>query len=466
MRVASRRYVLMSGLQQKKRQRPYEQKLLWSDCSSEPFVASCSNENPTVEDGLMEEILEQRNLRRALKRVRSNKGAPGVDGMTVKELGGYLRRHWPKIRAASMEGRYRPLPVRRKEIEKPDGGGWRLLGIPAVVDRFIQQAVAQVLSKRWEPIFSDSSFGFRPGRSQHDAVFRAQGYLRAGFRYVVDIDLSKFFDRVHHDRLMSRLTTRVKDARVLKLVRAFLESGVLVGGLTEPTDKGVPQGGPLSPVLSNIVLDELDKELERRGHRFVRYADDIVIYVRSKRAGERVLESVARFLTGRMRLEVNAAKSGVKHPWRSNLLGFTFTNSVDNPKIRLHWKTVKRLKERIRELTGRSCGRSLQWVIRDLTAYLHGWWNYFGIIQSINRLRGLRGWILRRLRALVWKQWKRPKPRARELMRRGIPRVNARRTGAARKGPWRMSAVKWVAFALPGHYFESLALVIPWSSTA
>ena len=456
----------MSGSQQQKGRESYGQQFLWDDCRSEPFAPSSCTESPTGEDQLLEKILEQENLRRALKRVRRNKGAPGVDRMTVKQLAGYLRRHWPKVQAAILEGRYQALPVRRKEIDKPDGSGLRLLGIPAVLDRFIQQAVAQVLSELWEPIFSDSSFGFRPGRSQKEAIVRAQEYVREGYRFVVDIDLSKFFDRVHHDRLMSRLATRVKDRRVLKLVRAFLESGVMVGGLTEPTDAGVPQGGPLSPLLSNVVLDEFDKELERRGHRFVRYADDIVIYVRSKRAGERVLESVTRFLTRRMRLQVNVNKSGVSRPWASKLLGFTFTNSVGNPQLRLHWKTVKRLKDRIRELTGRSCGRSLASVVGDLTAYLRGWWNYFGKIESRNRLVNLDRWLRRRLRMLVWKQWKRPKPRIRELISRGIPGAYAGPAGAARKGPWRMSRNRWVAFALPGHYFESLGLVIPWASHA
>ncbi|MFQ5793349.1 MAG: group II intron reverse transcriptase/maturase, partial [Acidobacteriota bacterium] len=284
--------------------------------------------------------------------MRRNKGAPGVDGMTVRELGRHLKKHWPKIKAAILEGRYRPLPVRRKEVNKPEGGV-RWLGIPAVLDRFIQAAVAQVLSGMWEPIFSESSFGFRPDRSQHDAVHRALEYVRAGYRYVVDIDLSKFFDRVCHDRLLSRLATRVKDPCVLKLIRAFLEAGVMVGGLTEATEEGVPQGGPVSPVLSNVVLDELDKELERRGLRFVRFADDIAIYVKSRRAGERVVQSVTRFITRRMRLKVNTDKSGVNRPWSSKLLGFTFTNSVEQPLIRLHWKTVKRMKERVRELTGR-----------------------------------------------------------------------------------------------------------------
>jgi group II intron reverse transcriptase/maturase len=334
------------------------------------------------------------------------------------------------------------------------------------LDRFIQQAVAQVLSEMWDPTFSDHSFGFRPGRSQKDAIVRAREYVRDGYRFVVDIDLSKFFDRVHHDRLISRLATRVKDRRVLKLVRAFLTAGVMVGGLTEPTDEGVPQGGPLSPLLSNVVLDEFDKELQNRGLRFVRYADDIAIYVQSQRAGDRVLESVTRFLTRRMRLQVNVDKSGVSRPWTSKFLGFTLTNSVRKPLIRLHWKTVKRLKDRIRELTARSCGRSLSNVVRDLTAYLRGWWNYFGSIESRNRLHDLDRWIRRRLRMLVWKQWKRPKPRIRELINRGIPAALAGPAGAARKGPWRMSRNKWVAFALPGHYFESLGLSIPWVSHA
>lgn len=455
----------MSGLQQWKWRGPYEQLSLWDDCSSEPFVASSICESPTGEVQLLEKILERENLRRALRQVRRNKGAPGVDGMTVHKLGRHLRKHWPKIKAAILEGRYRPLPVRRKEIGKPQGGV-RLLGIPTVLDRFIQAAVAQVLSAMWEPIFSESSFGFRPGRSQHDAVHRALGYVRAGHRYVVDMDLSKFFDRVCHDRLLSRLATRVKDPRVLKLIRAFLESGVMVNGLTEASEEGVAQGGPLSPVLSNVVLDELDEELERRGLCFVRFADDIVIYVKSRRAGERVLQSVTRFITRRMRLKVNADKSGVNRPWISKLLGFTFTNSAEQPLIRLHWKTVRRMKERVRELTGRSSGRSVKRVVRDLTVFLRGWWNYFGVIQSRNRLARLDVWIHRRLRALVWKQWKRARTRIANLIARGIPRAFAVPVGASRKGPWRMSQVKWVVFAVPGRYFESLGLVIPWTSHA
>ena len=283
---------------------------------------------------------------------------------------------------------------------------------------------------------------------------------------MVDIDLSKFFDRVCHDRLLSRLATRVKDPRVLKLIRAFLESGVMVDGLTEATEEGLPQGGPLSSVLSNVVLDELDKELERRGLRFVRFADDIVIYVKSRRAGQRVLQSVTRFITRRMRLKVNANKSGVNQPWTSKFLGFTFTNSVERPQIRLHWKTVKRLKERVRELTGRSSGRSVKRVVTDLSAFLRGWWNYFGLIQSRNRLARLDVWIHRRLRALIWKQWKRARTRIRELMARGISKAFAVPVGALRKGPWRISQVKWVVFAVPGRYFESLGLIIPWTSTA
>src|SRR3990172_9606742 len=452
VRGVSRRGVLMSGLEQGKWRGPYEQLSLWEDCSSEPFAASSIAESPTGEVQLLEKILERDNLRRALRQVRRNKGAPGVDGMTVPKLDRHLKKHWPKIKAAIMEGRYKPLPVRRKEIEKPEGGV-RLLGIPAVLDRFIQAAVAQVLSEIWEPIFSESSFGFRPNRGQHDAVCRALGYVKAGYRCVVDIDLSKFFDRVCHDRLLSRLATRVKDPRVLKLIRAFLESGVMVDGLTEATEEGLPQGGPLSSVLSNVVLDELDKELERRGLRFVRFADDIVIYVKSRRAGQRVLQSVTRFITRRMRLKINADKSGVNHPWASKFLGFTFTNSVERPQIRLHWKTVKRLKERVRELTGRSSGRSVKRVVTDLSAFLRGWWNYFGLIQSRNRLGRVLVWVFSWLGALVWEQWKRARTRITELMARGISKAFAVPVGASRKGPWRMSQVKWVVFSVPGRYF-------------
>ncbi len=386
--------------------------------------------------------------------------------MTVDQLPGYLQRHWPKIRASLLAGRYEPLPVRRKVIPKPDGGGERLLGIPAVLDRLLQQATAQVLQTMWDATFSDSSFGFRPGRSAQQAIRLAQTFVRAGHRVTVDMDLSKFFDRVNHDRLLSRLATRIEDRRVLRLIRVFLTSGVMIDGLVSPTEEGTPQGGPLSPLLSNIVLDELDRELERRGLHFVRYADDFVIYVRSRRAGERVMESVKRFVTRKLRLKVNEAKSSVGRPWDSKFLGFCFTNSRGNPLIRIHWKTIKRFRQRVAELTRRTCGRSLQRVINDLMSYIRGWWQYFSIAESRNRLRPLAHWIRRRLRALVWKQWKNRRTRVENLLKRGINRPFAVTTGCARKGPWRMSRVLWVTMALPDQYFQSRGMVFPWLDPA
>jgi RNA-directed DNA polymerase len=409
----------------------------------------------------MERILEWGNMRRAIKQVVRNKGAPGVDGMTVRQVKRYVKRHWTKIRKALLDGTYMPLPVRRKEIPKQEGG-FRLLGIPAVVDRVLQAATAQVLAPIWDPTFSEWSYGFRPERSARDAMVKYREHVREGLRYVVDIDLAKFFDRVNHDRLMARLSTKIIDKRVLKLIRRFLTSGVMIGGLVEPTDEGTPQGGPLSPLLSNIVLDELDKELEKRGLCFVRYADDCVIFVRSKRAGSRVMENVNHFIIKKLRLKVNQEKSAIGRPWQRKYLGFCLTNSRTNPKIRIHWKTIKRFKERVRDITARRRGHSLKQVIDELMGYVQGWWNYYRLTESFNRLRPLDHWIRRRLRALIWKQWKNRRTRVRELLKRGVFRRYALTTGCARKGPWRMSKVKWVQIALPDAYFTSLGLLLPW----
>jgi RNA-directed DNA polymerase len=432
------------------------------DTSSEEFIALRLSESPTGQIRLMESILERNNMNRAVKRVIKNKGAPGVDGMTVRKIKRYLKRHWTKIRKALLNGTYLPMPVRQKEIPKP-GGGVRLLGIPTVLDRVIQQAVTQVLTRIWDHTFSEMSFGFRPKRSQHDAIRQYREHVRSGLRYVVDIDLSKFFDRVNHDRLMSTLATRIKDKWVLKLIRSFLTSGVMIGGLEQPTEEGTPQGGPLSPLLSNIVLDELDKELEKRGLCFVRYADDCVIFVRSKRAGNRVMESIGRFIEKKLRLKVNREKSAVGRPWSSKYLGFCLTNSSKNPKIRIHWKTIKRFRERVREITARRRGRSISQVIYELKEYMYGWWNYYGITESFNRLRPLSHWVRRRLRAVIWKHWKNRRTRVGELLKRGVSKAFAVTTGCSRKGPWRMSKVKWVNIALPDAYFKSLGLSFPWT---
>jgi len=429
--------------------------------SSEEFVARHISESPTGRIRLMEFICERSNMRRAIRRVIKNKGAPGVDGMTVHKIKGHLKHHWTRIEKALLDGTYRPMPVRRKEIDKPEGGV-RLLGIPTVLDRVIQQAVAQVLTLIWDHTFSEYSFGFRPERSQHGAIRQHREYVRAGLRYVIDIDLTRFFDRVNHDRLMARLATRIKDKRVLKLIRSFLNSGVMVGGLERPTREGTPQGGPLSPILSNIVLDELDKELEKRELNFVRYADDCVILVKSERAANRVMKSISRFIEKKLRLKVNREKSAIGRPWDRKYLGFCLTNSRKNPKIRIHWKTIKRFRQRVREITARRRGRSLAQVIGELKQYMFGWWNYYGLTESFNRLRPLPHWIRRRLRAVIWKHWKNRRTRVRELLKRGVIRNYALTTGCARKGPWRMSKVKWVNIALPDEYFKSQGLVFPW----
>src|SRR3989454_6224390 len=343
---------------------------------TESSTATSGSESPARTNRLMEEVCERENLKEAWRQVKGNKGSAGVDGITVNQLTDYLKQHWPAIREQLLSGTYEPKPVRRVEIPKPDGGV-RKLGIPTVLDRLIQQAVMQVLQKRWDSTFSDHSYGFRPGRSAHQAVAQAQQYIAAGNRWVVDLDLEKFFDRVNHDKLIAAIARRVTDKRVLRLIGAFLKVGVLENGLVSPAEEGTPQGGPLSPLLSNIVLDELDRELERRKHRFVRYADDCNIYVRSQRAGQRVMSSVTGFLTRRLKLKVNEAKSAVARPVERKFLGFSFSSNKE-PKRRIAPKALLRCKQKIRELTRRTRGISLEQMTKELAAYLRGWKSYFG----------------------------------------------------------------------------------------
>jgi RNA-directed DNA polymerase len=404
----------------------------------------------------MEEVVERKNLGEALKRVKVNKGSPGIDGRTVGALPGYLKEHWPTIREQLLSGTYRPQPVKRVSIPKPDGGT-RNLGIPTVLDRFIQQAVLQVLQGRWDPTFSEHSYGFRPGRSAHQAVSRAQEYIAGGYGWVVDFDLEKFFDRVNHDRLMARVAQRVADKRLLKLLRAYLNAGVMEDGLVSPTREGTPQGGPLSPLLSNLVLDELDRELESRGHRFVRYADDCNIYVRSERAGQRVMESVKRFIHRRLKLKVNDSKSAVARPQERKFLGFSFTAGKEL-KRRIAPKALRRFKERVRELTRRTRGVSLEQMVEETARYLRGWIAYFGYCQTPSVLNHLDSWIVRRLRCVAWKHWKRGRRRFTELRRRGVSKTLAAKTAGSAHGPWRLSRSPALSYALPDSFFRSLDL--------
>ena len=418
----------------------------------EIFAASQIAERLGESDRLMEMILDRSNMIRAWKQVCANQGAPGVDGMKTDQLGEYLARHWPEIKNDLQNGTHKPLPVKRKEIPKPDGGV-RLLGIPTVLDRCIQQAIAQIVEQIWEPVFSEFSYGFRPGKSAHDAVIQGKRYMVDGYTHVVDMDLSKFFDRVNHDRLMSRLATRIKDKRVLKVIRQYLRSGVMIEGVAVHTEEGTPQGGPLSPLLSNIVLDELDKELERRGHKYVRYADDFRIYCKSLKAAERAMLSITRFLTVKLKLKVNQDKSAISRPWLRKFLGFTYFQMCGQSKIRVHAESMKRFKDKVRELTSRKRGKSLRQVIQELNRYIRGWWNYFRLVEAKSFLKGLKIWILRRLRSLAWKQWKNPKTRVRNLEKLGIAHKDAMLCGNARKKYWHTSKIKWVAIAMPEKYF-------------
>ena len=422
-------------------------------------TASSPPERPMFDERLMDVVLERRNMFEALHQVRTNQGSPGVDGMTVDALPDFLHEHWPRIKEQLLQGMYHPQEVKRVEIPKPGRQETRKLGIPCVLDRLIQQGMLQVLQRTWDPTFSEGSYGFRPGRSAHQAVAQAQAYIAQGYSYVVDIDLEHFFDRVCHDRLMSRLAQHIADKRMLKLLRAYLRAGILENGLTTFPTEGTPQGSPLSPFLSNVVLDELDKELEARGHRFCRYADDSNIYVRSARAGARVLASISRFITQRLKLAVNWSKSAVDRPWNRSFLGFSFTGGQRPKRRKIAPKALARFKARVKALTRRNQGRSLQQVIRVLSRYLRGWIGYFGLCQTPAVLRDLDSWIRHRLRCLQWKHWKVYHRRKAELIKRGITPKLAHTTAWSAKGPWRISHTPGVRMALNNHAFDQMGLV-------
>lgn len=417
-------------------------------------VHSWTNAEPNT---LMEQVLERPNLMRAYQRVVSNKGAAGVDQMPVTALKVHLQQHWPTLRERLLAGDYHPQPVRRVSIPKPQGGE-RILGIPTVQDRLIQQALHQALSPMLEPTFSDHSYGFRPGRSAHQAVKAMQRHINDGHRWVVDLDLAQFFDRVNHDVLMGLLARRISDRRILTLIRRYLQAGMLNGGLVSPRRHGAPQGGPLSPLLSNVLLTELDRELERRGHRFCRYADDCNIYVRSKRAGERVMASITHFLETRLRLKVNTDKSAVDRPWRRNFLGYS-VSWHKQVRLRIAPKSLKAYRAKLRPLLKRSRGQSLTTTIRNLNPVLRGWANYYRLTASKRPVEALDGWIRRRLRLILWQQWKRARPRARNLMRLGLPESRARKSAGNGRGPWWNSGASHLHAALPKRVFDRLSLV-------
>jgi RNA-directed DNA polymerase len=406
---------------------------------------------------LLDRVLDNENLYEAYRRVVKNRGAPGIDGMTVEELGPYLKEHWHEIREQMLSSRYMPQAVRGVEIPKASGGK-RLLGIPTVLDRFIQQAIHQVLNRLYDPTFSESSYGFREGRSAHGAVNRAREYVEAGYRWVVDMDLEKFFDRVNHDIMMSRLGKRVKDKRLLGIIRRYLQAGMFWGGLTSARQEGTPQGGPLSPLLSNILLDELDKELERRGHRYVRYADDCNIYVQSEEAGRRVLESITRWLEKKLKLRVNREKSGVDRPWKRRFLGYSMTSNRE-PKLKISPKSIERLKANLKAIFRKGRGRKVAAIIEELKPKLRGWIRYYRLTKVKGILEQLDQWIRRRLRCIIWRQMKRVYARAKALIRRGLEEERAWRSAKNQRGPWWNAGASHMNQAYPKSYFEKLGLI-------
>ena len=421
--------------------------------SAEP---SPVRDNGKSDVAVWEAVFEKENLRTALKRVESNKGAAGIDGMEVKDLSGYLKAHWKEVREALESGKYRPSPVRRVEIPKPDGGV-RQLGIPTVLDRLIQQAIAQVITPMFEAVFSPYSYGFRPGRSAHQAVQKSQEYIREGYDWVVDIDLEKFFDRVNHDMLMARVARVLKDKRVLKLIRAYLNSGVMLNGVVMDTKEGTPQGGPLSPLLSNIMLSDLDRELEGRGHKFVRYADDCNIYVKTETAGARVMESVKQYLEKKLKLKVNPKKSKVERANRVKFLGFSFFKRKGEVLIRIANRTKERFMEKVRNLTKRTRSGKLEDIVSEINRYLIGWTAYFRLADTPSVFEGLDAWVRRRLRQMLWKRWKRGTTRYRELVRLGVPPERAA-LGAVGTSPWRMSLTPVINEALSNAFWQNTGL--------
>jgi RNA-directed DNA polymerase len=423
---------------------------------NESLEAMHAPESPARSNRLMEEIVDRENLKEALRRVKANKGSPGVDGMTVNQLDDYLKQQWPTILEQLLSGTYKPKPVKRVEIPKPDGGV-RKLGIPTVLCRFVQQAVMQVLQRQWDPTFSNHSYGFRPGRSAHQAVAQAQRYIAEGYNWVIDLDLEKFFDRVNHDKLMAQIAKRVEDKRLLKLIRAFLNAGVMENGLISPSVEGTPQGGPLSPLLSNLVLDTLDRELERRGHRYVRYADDCNIYVRSERAGQRVMKSVTSFITGQLKLKVNENKSAVARPQERKFLGFSFT---DGPEVKraIAPKALDRFKDRIRAITRQAKGVSMESTVEQLARYMVGWRGYFGFCETPQVLIYLTRWVRLRLRCAFWRQWKTPRRRRAALLQLGVRPQLAANTAGSGRGPWYLARSKALSVGLSNAYFRSLGL--------
>lgn len=406
---------------------------------------------------IMEAVCDRDNLKKALARVRQNKGSPGIDGMTVDDLVPHLKEHWPSLKEQLLKGTYKPQPVRQVEIPKPGGKGVRKLGIPIVLDRFVQQALLQVLQELIDPTFSEQSFGFRPGRSTHQAIAKAQEYITQGYRVVVDIDLEKFFDTVNHDKLMSEMAKRITDKRVLKLIRYFLRVGILKEGERILSEEGTQQGSPLSPLLSNVLLDLFDKELERRGLRFCRYADDCNVYVKSDRAGHRVMASLSSFLTTKLKLKVNEQKSAVSRVYRRSFLGFSFT-SGKTPKRRIAPEAIERFKKKVQEYTITSKGMSMEKVMVDLAKYLRGWLSYFGFCQTPSVLKDLEGWLHRRLRCAFWRQWKTGKNKGIQLRRRGVGYKLSRNTAGTNKGPWHTSNSPALCIALSGDYFKKCGL--------
>lgn len=407
---------------------------------------------------LLEEVLERNNMLLALKRVISNKGSHGVDGMKIDELREHIKKHWDTIKAKILESKYNPSPVRRVEIPKVDGGV-RLLGIPTVQDRLIQQAIAQVLSRIYEPLFSNNSFGFRPRRGAKDAVTKSKQYINEGNRWVIDMYLEKFFDKVNHDILMGKFEKKIKDKRLLSLIRKYLKSGILINGVSVTSAEGTPQGGPLSPLLANIMLDELDKELEKRGHKFCRYADDNNVYVKSKRAGIRVMESMIKLIENKLKLKVNKDKSAVDFVSKRKFLGFSFYFAKGGAEIRIHEKSIKRFKDKIKFYTNRNIGISMESRLKKLNQIMMGWINYYGIANAVAKLKELDKWIRRRLRACIWKQWKKISTRHRNLVKLGINKYKAWEYANTRKGYWRISKSPILSKSLNNKYLESLGFV-------